>query len=52
MKTRDIIKSYLPDEIKPMDMSHIKLVYDSFDSAMDALRRNQREGVIENLPKL
>ncbi len=46
------MKAYLPEKTKNIDLSHIKLVYNSFEEAMAALRRNMREEVVENGPKL
>jgi hypothetical protein len=33
-------------------MSHIKLIFKDFEHAMESLRRNMREDVIENETKL
>jgi hypothetical protein len=49
---KDIVKAYLPEDLKTIDMSHIKLIFLNFNDAMEALRRNMREEVIENGLKL
>jgi len=52
IKIREVIKAYLPEDFQTIDMSHIKLIYRDFDHAMESLRRNMREDVIENETKL
>lgn len=42
-KMKDIVKAFLPEDLKTIDMSHIKLIFLNFDDAMEALRRNMRE---------
>lgn len=44
--TKTINMSFRPDvELVEIDMSHVKLVFNDFNSAMASLKRNQREGV-------
>lgn len=53
MSVKSINHLFKPDmDNVPIDMSHCKLVFRDFESAMNSLRENQREEVTENVLKL
>ncbi len=53
MSARSINHLFKPDiDNVQIDMSHCKLVFRDFESAMNSLRENQREEVTENVLKL
>lgn len=53
MSAKSVNHLFKPDlDNVGIDMSHCKLVFKDFESAMNSLRENQREEVVENVFKL